>query len=240
LRLKIGTRVFAPRWFTSLVTLVLLILLVNLGRWQLHRADEKRALFTAFAAGSDTTQAIAADTAPLPRYQHARATGRYDSAHQFLLDSMIAHDGRVGYFVITPFQLLDGAWLLVNRGWVPPAADRDEHPDVAVDQNLRVLRGRADLLPRPGIRMGTLSALQPPFPIVANYPTFAQIVAVLGHDTWSRAAPLVLLDAREPQGYLRAWQAPGFAPQRHIAYAVQWFGLAAALAVIYVVTNLKA
>jgi cytochrome oxidase assembly protein ShyY1 len=26
---------------------------------------------------------------------------------------------------------------------------------------------------------------------------------------------------------------------RHIAYAVQWFGLAAALAVIYVVTNLR-
>jgi cytochrome oxidase assembly protein ShyY1 len=26
---------------------------------------------------------------------------------------------------------------------------------------------------------------------------------------------------------------------RHIAYAVQWFGLAAALGVIYVVTNLR-
>jgi cytochrome oxidase assembly protein ShyY1 len=26
---------------------------------------------------------------------------------------------------------------------------------------------------------------------------------------------------------------------RHIAYAVQWFGLAAALAVIYLVTNLR-
>jgi cytochrome oxidase assembly protein ShyY1 len=39
----------------------------------------------------------------------------------------------------------------------------------------------------------------------------------------------VLLDPGEPDGYLRQWQPPGFPPVRHIAYAVQWFSLAAAL-----------
>jgi surfeit locus 1 family protein len=50
---------------------------------------------------------------------------------------------------------------------------------------------------------------------------------------------LVLLDAGDPDGYLRQWHAPGFPPMRHVAYAVQWFGLALTLAVIYVVTNLR-
>ena len=48
-----------------------------------------------------------------------------------------------------------------------------------------------------------------------------------------------LLDAGEPEGYLRQWQAPGFPPLRHIGYAVQWFGLALTLFVIYIVTNLR-
>ena len=53
------------------------------------------------------------------------------------------------------------------------------------------------------------------------------------------AANVVLLDPGEPDGYLRQWQPPGFPPMRHVAYAVQWFGSGAALAVIYVVTNVR-
>jgi cytochrome oxidase assembly protein ShyY1 len=46
---------------------------------------------------------------------------------------------------------------------------------------------------------------------------------------WTDATQVVLLDASEPDGYLRDWQPPGFPPARRIAYAVQWFGLAAAV-----------
>ena len=53
------------------------------------------------------------------------------------------------------------------------------------------------------------------------------------------AAELVLLDADQPDGYLRQWQPPGFPPLRHTAYAVQWFGLALALGIIYLVTNVR-
>ena len=75
--------------------------------------------------------------------------------------------------------------------------------------------------------------------MVANFPTHAEIAQLLRETSWSPAAELVLLDAGEPDGYLRQWQAPGFPPMRHVAYAVQWFGLALTLAVIYVVTNLR-
>ncbi len=56
--IKIGSRIFAPRLFTTLLTLALIALLISLGRWQLRRADEKRALFDSFAAGTDATQPI--------------------------------------------------------------------------------------------------------------------------------------------------------------------------------------
>ena len=146
-------------------------------------------------------------------------------------------DGRAGYFVITPFALSGGGWLLVNRGWVPVGASRRVLPDVAVAGGERTLRGRADHLPSAGIQMGRPAELRPPFPTVANFPSHDDIARLVREVAWSPAAEVVLLDANQPDGYVRQWQAPGFPPLRHIAYAVQWFGLALALAVIYVVTN---
>ena len=217
---------------------MLVVALVSLGRWQLHRADQKRALYALFDSGADATRAIDAATPRLPRYQHVEAVGAYDPSHQILIDNMSSAEGRAGYYVITPFALQGGGWILVNRGWVPVGASRADKPQVAVSGEEREIKGRVDDLPRAGIRMGG-RPLTPPYPVVANFPTQGEIAAVLRGGVWSKAGEVVLLDANEPDGYLRRWQPPGFPPVRHVAYAVQWFGLAAALAVIYFVTNVR-
>jgi surfeit locus 1 family protein len=237
--IRIGSRIFDPRLFTTFLTIVLIAALLGLGRWQLRRADAKRALDDMFAAGADATQTIDRETQPLPRYQHIEASGAYDSARQVLIDNMSSGQGRAGYYVITPFALRGGGWILVNRGWVPLGASRADKPQVAVPQGPRELRGRTDDLPRAGLQLGPLAPLAPPYPVVASFPTHAEIAGLLHERAWSRAAAVVLLDPGEPDGYLRQWQAPGFPPMRHVAYAVQWFGLALTLAVIYVVTNVR-
>jgi surfeit locus 1 family protein len=237
--IKIGSRIFEPKPFTTLLTIALIAMLLSLGRWQLRRADEKRALFDAFSRGTDATQAIDTATPRLPRYQHVDARGKYDSARQVLIDNMSSAEGRAGYFVITPFALEAGGWVLVNRGWVPVGASRAERPPIAVASDVRELRGRADNLPRAGIQMGDRAMLSPPYPVVANFPTHGELERLLGETSWTPAAEVVLLDSGESDGYLRQWTAPGFPPMRHVAYAVQWFALAAALAVIYVATNFR-
>jgi surfeit locus 1 family protein len=231
--------VFEPRPFTTLLALALVASLVVLGRWQLHRADEKQALYTLFDSGQDATRAVDAATPRLPRYQHVETVGSYDSARQILIDNMSSAAGRAGYYVITPFALHGGGWILVNRGWVPVGTSRAAKPDVAVSTREREIKGRADELPRAGMQLGARLPLAPPYPVVANFPTHTEITALLHESAWAQAANLVLLDPSEPDGYLREWQPPGFPPIRHIAYAVQWFSLAAALVVIYIVTNLR-
>jgi surfeit locus 1 family protein len=223
----------------TLLTIVLVALLISLGRWQLRRAEEKQVLFDSFAAGTDATQRIDVATPHLRRYQHVEASGHYDQARQVLIDNMVNTAGRAGYFVITPFALAGGGWVLVNRGWVPLGASRAERPAIAVAGDARQVRGRADNMPSPGIQMGTKAALAPPYPVVAGFPSHSEIARLLGESSWTGAADLVLLDPGEPDGYARNWSAPGFPPMRHIAYAVQWFALALTLAVIYVVTNLR-
>ena len=213
-------------------------MLISLGRWQLGRAEEKRVLFAAFAAGTDATRLMDLGTRRLPRYQHIEAGGHYDQARQVLIDNMV-NAGRAGYFVITPFALTGGGWVLVNRGWVPLGASRADRPAIAVAGDTRRVRGRADSLPSPGIQLGTRERLAPPYPVVAAFPTHAELSQLLGESSWTKATDLVLLDPAEPDGYVRNWAPPGFPPMRHIGYAVQWFALALTLLVIYVVTNLR-
>jgi surfeit locus 1 family protein len=237
--LRFGSRVFSPRPLTTGLAIALMAGLVSLGRWQLERAAEKRALYQAFDAGTDATRLIDAATPELPRYQRVRAAGAYDSARQILIDNISSSGGQVGYYVITPFALADGGFILVNRGWVPLGASRAQKPPVSVSTQAREISGRTDTMPRAGMTLGAGVPLAPPYPVVANFPTRAEIASLLEESRWSHAGDLVLLDPREPDGYLREWHPPGFPPIRHVAYAVQWFGLALALAVIYGVTNFR-
>jgi len=237
--MKSGSHLFAPRPFTTVLTIALIVVLVSLGRWQLRRADETRALYDAFDKGADAVRVIGLQTPALPRYQHIEAQGHYDQSRQILIDNMNDGGGHAGYFVITPFALTGGGWILVNRGWVPLGPHRSELPAVAVPGDVRTVRGRADHLPSPGIQMGQRAVLRPPFPVVANFPSRAEIERLLNEGSWEKATDLMLLDPSQPEGYFRPWQAPGIPPFRHVMYAMQWFGLALALGIIYGISLLR-
>jgi surfeit locus 1 family protein len=51
---------------------------------------------------------------------------------------------------------------------------------------------------------------------------------------------VLLLDASQADGYERVWEAHlGFSPERHVGYAVQWFALALAAVILFVVTSFR-
>lgn len=234
LRLRVGNRIFAPGLVPTLVMLPLLALLLSLGSWQLRRAHEKQVLFDAFAHGTDATVPLPPGATPVPRYAHVVARGRYVPDRQILLDNM-THDERAGYRVLTPLVRNDGSTVLVDRGWVPLVdGARSRLPDVSVGAEEREVSGRADDPPRAGIVVDTPDGTG--WPRVLAFPRQAQLERVLGRPLHPQ---LVLLDAERPDGYVRAWQPPGFPPDRHVGYAVQWFGLALTLTIIYFVVNLK-
>jgi surfeit locus 1 family protein len=218
------------------------LLFVQLGRWQWHRAAEKTALAAAFAAGTSTpAMALGTrSTTALPRYAQVIVTGRYDPAHQFLLDNM-SEGGQVGYEVLTPLHLEDGRWLLVNRGWVAlPEGRRDRLPDLAIAApDAALLRGRLDVLPVTGLAAGQAPpAADSSWPKRTSFPTAAQLAAALGEKVEPRQ---LLLGANERFGFRRNWRSAseGFGPERHLGYAVQWWGFAALTVFLYVLLNLE-
>jgi surfeit locus 1 family protein len=238
--LRIANRRFSPSVLGVVLTLIGVSLFVRLGVWQLHRADEKRALIAQYTAGAEHLVEISADNASsLPRYQHVHALGHYDSAHQILLDNMPSQSGRAGFRVVTPFVLESGAMLLVDRGWMPLGVTRQDVPQVAVSDNARAIAGRFDELPRAGIELAQPNVDQTaPWPRIMNFPQHEVIERALGRNV---VRGLVLLDPDQADGYEREWQQIhlSFGPERHIAYAVQWFGLAAAALIMFLILSFR-
>jgi surfeit locus 1 family protein len=100
----------------------------------------------------------------------------------------------------------------------------------------RDIKGVMGILPVPGIRLGS-DTLPAGWPKVLLYPRYATLAKLYGE---SLLQQVIWLDANESDGYVRDWRPNvGFPPVRHLAYALQWFALAAALAVIWIVVNLR-
>jgi surfeit locus 1 family protein len=97
----------------------LLPLLVALGVWQLNRAEEKRALLALQKQQQSEESVLITGNSPdnldALLYRSVKVTGHYDSDHQFLLDNQV-HQGKAGFFVLTPLLLKQGKKVvLVNR-----------------------------------------------------------------------------------------------------------------------------
>jgi surfeit locus 1 family protein len=236
--MRIANRNFSPTLFAVVLTIAAVALFVRLAFWQISRAAEKDELQAKFAAGQRTVvEVTAANAAGLTQYQRVTARGHYDSAHQILLDSMPSAMGQPGYRVVTPFELEDGSWLLVDRGWRRPGATRSDIPDVAVGEASRAVAGQLSALPQPGVRLSGPASTGNNWPRVMNYPQQASVEQVLER----KVLPgLVLLDRDQPDGYERAWQArTDLESGRNLSYAVQWFGFAIAGIVLFVVLGLR-
>lgn len=209
-----------------LVGIVLIFLFVRLGLWQMDRAAEKIATEAAFNSPGTYTEVIAASEPP--EFAAIEAQGDWLANQQVLIDNAISHS-RLGYFVITPFRLLDGSVMLVNRGWVAKGTG-ESLPDTTIAERGGVIRGRAGRLPRVGIRPGEAFENRDGWPRIAVWPTNDEIAAEIGQPV----VPFVmLLDADQPFGFERRWEPVAtMGPSKHYGYAFQWFALATAVLLI--------
>jgi surfeit locus 1 family protein len=236
--MRIANRNFSPTLLSVAITIAAVALFVRAAFWQLDRAAENDALQAKFvAAQSSVVELTAANAADLTEYQRVTARGHYVSAHQILLDSMPSAMGQPGYRVVTPFELQDGSWLLIDRGWHRPGATRSDIPDVTVGETARTVAGQLSVLPRPGIRIAAQPSADTSWPRVMNYPEQATVEKALDR----KVLPgLVLLDHDQPDGFERAWQVrTDLGSERNRVYVVQWFAFAIAAIVLFVVMGLR-
>ncbi|HTY92574.1 MAG TPA: SURF1 family protein [Steroidobacteraceae bacterium] len=226
-----GPRRFAPSWPFTLLTLALCLLFVRLGLWQWDRGTHRQAQWNAFARGADAPLPLGTrSVGSLPRFQRIAVAGTWDADHQFLLDNR-SHAGLPGYEVLTPLRLADGRVLLVDRGWVAFTGSRAKLPPIAITSRPVSVTGRLDGLPVGGLSLGHAApGSDASWPKVTSFPTSGELAAALHH---ALEPGMLLLDPAGPDGYVRDWQPPGLPPLRHWSYAIQWWGFAVTLLVIW-------
>ena len=222
-------RISIPVAFLSALTLALLL---GLGFWQLDRAEQKRRLLADYASRAGTEPVRLSGGVVLDaslRYQPAEASGRYDGAHQFLLDNKV-YRGRAGYQVLTPLRLAGcDCAVLVNRGWVAQGRTRQDLPAIEVAAGERRVRGILYFPPDEVFVLGEGEDRAPGWPKVLQRIRLDLQAGQLGY---ALLPAILLLDPDAPDGYVRDWRPVVFGPERHVGYAVQWFSLAAALVIL--------
>ena len=226
---------FRPRLWPTLATLALLPLLIGLGQWQLQRAATKAALQAELEARSRQA-ALAVPATPAAaedlRFHRLVVQGVFEPERQILLDNQV-DQGVAGYHVLTPLHLAhSNLRLLVDRGWVPAGTDRRQLPRIPTPTGEVRLEGLA-VVPSP--RYFALAPEQTGNGVWQNL----DLQRYQGRMGIALQPVLLQLDPLSPAGFRRDWPRPDLGRERHLAYAWQWFGLAATLVLIWVVTNLE-
>ncbi len=225
----------------TLAAIAALVVLLNLGFWQLDRLAWKENLIEQVEAGVSTPPETApepgawGDLAPSDDYSHVRLTGRFLEGAVFYYTALTDPVGPVsgpGVMVYAPFET-DQQWIvLVNRGFLPQGLDKDSRekaitpPDGAWE-----LTGLLRLSEKPNWTT--------PEPGREDRIWFARdtdaMAAELGLDP-ARLAPFSIdLDASftPPSGLPQAGETIVHFKNDHLGYALTWFGLAATLIGVY-------
>lgn len=215
------------RLIPPLAGIILIVLFVRLGFWQLDRAQQKIDMQQAFDNPARFAQ-VSEDLRPEP-FQAIKSRGRYLSNQQIVIENAI-QDGSLGYYVITPLEFSSyEPLLLVNRGWIQKDMRQDVPPDIELDGPAGSIHGKAGNLPRVGIRPGEAFADHSEWPRVGVWPTLDEAAAELGRDVLPY---VLLLDPDQDNGYSRRWSPTQGGPSTNYGYAFQWFAMAIALLAI--------
>ncbi len=221
-------------WPTVAATVVIIIMLM-LGNWQLSRAQEKEMRQQRLDRLSQQP-VISLPTTPIRledyQFRQIEVRGTYVPAHTIYLDNKI-HRGVAGYQIITPVKLgASSMHVLINRGWVAAGRDRNQLPNVPTPSGEVIVSGIAN---SPTQRILELSAETVSGRVWEN----------LHLDRYREATgltlqTLVILQQDDVKdGLIRQWSRPDSGAARNLGYAFQWFSMALAVLILYLVLSVK-
>jgi surfeit locus 1 family protein len=223
----------------AMLLLIVLVILLSLGTWQVKRLQWKEGLLADIAERQAAApvpladiEAIAAKGGDI-EYRRVTVTGRYlnDKERHFFA----TYDGTSGFYIYTPLQLDDGRALLVNRGFVPYDQKEPKTRPSGELQGAQVITGlaRARLPSKP-------SSLLPDNDVAKNifYWKDLDVMATSDRLDLAKVVPFFIdVDATPNPGGLPIGGVTIIdLPNDHLQYAVTWYGLAAVLVAIIAVS----
>ena len=215
-------------WLVVIFTLLVFSGLIKLGLWQSERALEKELRLTRISQLNDQ-KAISIKQVQLLRLNgesindiRVLISGSFDSNQIFLLDNQ-TNKGRLGYRVLQIVHL-GQMNVMVNLGWVEGFVDRGKLPKVSPLVGEHSFLGRVRLIEK-GMLLAEQNFDQITWPLRIQQIELDKISQITGQ----KLLPFVIyLDKKEQIGFEKNWLPVVMPPEKHRAYAFQWFSLAVA------------
>jgi surfeit locus 1 family protein len=217
-------------------TLLVFSGLVKLGFWQNDRALQKEQRIASIAQLSQT-QALSLDQVLSEKEEindlPLKMTGEFANEIIFLLDNQ-TNKGQLGYRVYQVFNSGNKA-VLVNLGWVLGSINRQELPDVQAIKGQHQLSGHVRKIEK-GIMLMEQVLLKNKWPLRVQQIELDKFSTLISR----QLLPFVVyLDKTESVGYEKNWQPIVMPPEKHRAYAFQWFSLAIAWLLLMIWASIK-
>lgn len=226
---------FKPKWWALLITISLVLVFIELGKWQLSRADEKNARQEQLdQLSNEPVVAVPGVPIKLEAFHHRQVEvyGHYRSEHTIYLDNKV-YNGRAGYHVLTPLQIANSnRYVMINRGWVPMDYDRSILPEIPTESEKVKVTG---IVVSPELKTLELSALEESDEVWHKF-SLSRFEEMTG---FSLQPILIQQTNNAEDGLIRDWHKPGSGASKNIGYAIQWFALAATTIIIFLVLNVK-
>lgn len=224
-------------WAVALL-LTGVVVFVIAGRWQYDKAQYKRARESGWAEANqrapvDIGHVLTGDSTGFDRIT---ATGTWLD-QRYLLDNQI-RDGQPGVEVFAPLRMRSGTVVLVALGWLPYAnAERNPPAIDALPSGDVGVGGMLAPPPAHGLRIGRTWSEQAGYPKLMPYFSLDDIAEDMGT---ALVARVLRVDVETDSLYRRDWRpVDSMPPARHLAYAWQWWFLAIAIVVVFIVVHRK-
>jgi cytochrome oxidase assembly protein ShyY1 len=220
-------------YIATVIAFLAIVIMLGLGFWQLDRKVEKDERLASIENAKQSAN-IDMETAfgDVQAFQDFIVSANGQAIEKyFYIDNKLL-DGRVGFHVLVPYKT-DSGVVMLNLGWLPATGLRSNMPTFK-KPSLESVQGIL-YLPQLNSLVSETNSSYGEFPVLLQQVDLAEINKHLKLDV----LPAVLRLVSEQTEFKREWKAVIMSPNKHLAYAVQWFGLAIAALTIYLLSMVK-
>jgi surfeit locus 1 family protein len=220
-------KTFIYPFIEYLILVVFVLALIELGQWQLFRAKQKQDILKHYQMMQN--QSIinwsAKEKAP-HAYQRVRIKGQALKKIFYLDNQFYQH--QIGFNGLVAVETDDGATIMVDLGWIPAGVERHDLPFVDVP-NQQEWIGTVYYPPTNCLQLGQTVDFQQAQMSVIESICFVDLEKILDRhlQLW-----VLRLNPSSDSQMIRKWPLVNVMPERHRAYALQWFVMAFVVGII--------
>lgn len=225
-------------WIVAFFVFIVFCSFIRLGLWQFDRVQEKMQLQDSYTAMGENF-ALAIEDVSMSGLEndaltiqnlHVSLSGEFQNDKSLYLIYQ-AHQGNLGYAVITPFKLDSSDKIVfVNRGWSLANTYDELEEKIEPINGKHIIEGQVFVpTPKQADRSNEIDLSDVQWPLEIRYLNTLELAHLFSESFFPYE---VRLDENQPGVLIRHWPTVAVDTGRNFSYSLQWFSMALALLIV--------